>query len=151
MPAQPFYPEGVVLTLLTLAAEGDTEDADHAQAINRLLTPGTELKQIESEAALTQLSQEMVNDIATFPTVPAVPSSVQSGEFLPTTSVCVELAQLSDPTQLRWVIFTLRYQPPDLESRLPDRWTVSGVGEMPSPATASAGSYCESILAQPAQ
>ena len=150
VPAHPFYPEGVVMAYLDLAAAGGSGDSDE-QALARLLTPGVEPKRIESEAALSQLSQEMINDIATFVTVPAVPSRVQSGEFLPTTSVCVEMAENADPSRRRWVVFTLRYQPPDLESRLPDRWTISGAAEMPSPAAPLPASYCASILTQPAE
>lgn len=146
VPPHPFYPEGVVMAYLDLA--GMDGISNQEEALVPLLTPGVDPESLDSEAALSLLSQEMINDIATYPTVPALPSRVQSGEFLPTTTVCVEAAQVADPQRRRWVLFTLRYQPPDLKERLPDRWTISGATEVPGPVADTSTSYCESILGQ---
>lgn len=157
MPVHPYYPEGVVIAYLKLAAEeqgkGDqTEGVANGQAFDQLLSPGVSPRNVESEAALVQLSEEMITDIAAYPSVPALPSRVLDGEYLPTTTVCVEAAQREQPDRLRWVMFTLRYQPPDHGARLPDRWTISGATEIPPPpGDQPPVSYCESILAQATQ
>jgi hypothetical protein len=150
-PVHPFYPEGVVMAYLEIAGDSEIGALERETALAALLTPGVDPKSIEAEAMLSQLSQEIVNDVATYVTVPALPSSVQSGEFMPTTTVCVETAQNAEPNGRRWLVFTLRYQPPDLEARLPDRWTISGATEMPSPASQPPASYCESIFVEPTE
>ena len=152
IPPHPFYPEGVALAYLT-AVTGDRAGLD------LLVTPGVAAGQVDADANVGRLANERIDDIATYATVQVTPGSVQNGEFAPTTSVCAELVEtpkatdadaskvsLSAPTVRRWVVFTLRYQPPDLERRLPDRWTISGAHTEPSPVTPPTGSYCTTIL-----
>jgi hypothetical protein len=55
---------------------------------------------------------------------------------------------VTNPALRRWVLYTLRYQPPDVEQRLPDRWTISGAFTEPPPLEPPAAGYCESILAR---
>ena len=148
-PAHPYYPEGAALAYLSLAAV-ENPSADQEKALEELLTPDADAGQIAADAGIALLPNERVEDIATHPTVPALPANLHSGVFAPTTVVCVELAQQADPKFRRWVVLTLRYQPPDLERGLPERWTVSGAAQAPSPAALPpATSYCESILTEP--
>ncbi len=65
---------------------------------------------------------------------------------MPTTTVCVEFAETANPTLRRWVVYTLRYQPPDAVLQLPDRWTVSGAFTEPPPMESPAPGYCATIL-----
>jgi hypothetical protein len=64
----------------------------------------------------------------------------------PTTVVCVEFAERANPSLRRWVVYTLRYQPPDAAQQLPDRWTVSGAFSEPVPMEPPPADYCETIL-----
>ncbi len=147
-PAHPYYPEGAALAYLSLAAV-ESRSAEQETAWKELLTPDADAGQIAADAGVALLRNERVEDIATHPTVPALPGNLQSGAFAPTTVVCVELAQQADPKFRRWVVLTLRYQPPDLERGLPERWTVSGAAQAPPPPVSPPASYCESILNQP--
>jgi hypothetical protein len=136
IPDHPFYPEGVALRYLLGGHDGV---GDH------LVTPGVTLAQLDADAGYNRVTQERVEDIATYPTVPVQAESLQGGSFAPTTAVCAELAERADPARRRWVVFTLRYQPPDLEQRLPDRWTLSGAAPVPAPVAAEE-SYCADVL-----
>lgn len=151
LPEHPFYPEGVVMALLEQAEVAGAGSISEQEAVLHLLTPDVGGRNIEYEGGLVDLSEELINDIQAYPTVPAPASRVMSGDFLPTTTVCVEAAQRDEPSSRRWIVFTLRYRPPDLASRLPDRWTISGAEEIPGPSGDVSPSYCESILGQPAQ
>ena len=140
-PPHPFYPEGVVLAYLRAPLTSRT-------GLDLLMTPGVAVAQVDADAHVSRLPNERIDDIATYATVQVTPGSVQNGEFAPTTSVCVELAELPDADARRWMVFTLRYQPPDLDRRLPDRWTISGVRTEPRPVTLPTGSYCTQILSR---
>ncbi|MCC6456851.1 MAG: hypothetical protein IT328_17985 [Caldilineaceae bacterium] len=149
IPARLFAPEGVVLAYLLWprAAEG---------GLDLLLTPGTTLPQLDAESAYTRLAMERIEDIAAYTTVPMryeqMPSAQdqqgQGSAIAPTTPVCVEFAEQANPTIRRWVVFTLRYQPPDGAQRLPDRWTVSGALAEPAPLETPPPGYCAAILAR---
>lgn len=143
-PAHPYYPEGVALAYLHLA--GQAESAQRSAMLAPLLTVSANEAQVAADAGAGLLAVERVEDIATHPTVPALPASLQSGGFSPTTVVCIELAQRADPRFRRWITLTLRYQPPDLDSGLPERWTVSGATQIPAPSIAPREPYCDSIL-----
>ena len=144
-PDHPFYPEGVVMKYLVIA-DSDATDEELDLALSPLLTPGVDDASLELNAALVQLSDEMVSDISAYPTVPALPPRIVTGDFLPTTTVCVEAAQRAEPDRRRWVLFTLRYQPPDFAERLPDRWTISGAEEMPELSGEQPPYECASLL-----
>jgi len=148
VPSHPYYPEGAALAYLSLMAAA-SRTAEQEAALADLLTPDADAGQIAADAGSALLPNERVEDIATHPTVPALPANLQSGVFAPTTAVCVELAQQAEPQFRRWVLLTLRYQPPDLERGLPERWTVSGAAQAPPPPASPQTSYCESILTQP--
>jgi hypothetical protein len=139
-PPHPFYPEGVVLAYLR-AANGDRGGLD------LLLAPDA-AGQVDADADVGRLANERIDDIATYATVRVTPGALQAGEFVPTTSVCVELTEQEDADAHRWLVFTLRYQPPDLERRLPDRWTIAGVRAEPRPVTLPPGSYCKTVLSR---
>jgi hypothetical protein len=66
----------------------------------------------------------------------------------PTTTVCVEFVEKTNLSMRRWVVFTLRYQPPDKAQQLPDRWTLSGARTEPAPMDSSASGTCSTILAR---
>jgi hypothetical protein len=137
IPDHPFYPEGVVLRYLL---------GNHERVGDHLVTPGAALAQVDADAGYSRVAQERVEDIATYPTVPVQAASLQGDATAPTTAVCVELAERAAPEQRRWVVFTLRYQPPDLERRLSDRWTLSGAASVPPPPVAPDDPYCASVL-----
>src|SRR5690606_25697001 len=109
--------------------------------LDQLLTPGTTLPQLDAESAYARVAMERIEDIAAYATVPMNPEYVpavqatqeQSSAIAPTTSVCVEFAEQANPTIRRWVVYTLRYQPPDVAQRLPERWTLSGALAEPPP------------------
>jgi hypothetical protein len=116
-----------------------------------LLTPGATLSQLEAESAYERFPLERVADIAAYASVPMNAAQVESVQgqndsLAPTTSVCVEFAEKSNPTLRRWVVFTLRYQPPDETQRLPDRWTLSGAFTEPPPMEPPPPGYCATIL-----
>jgi hypothetical protein len=138
-PPHPFYPEGVVLAYLRMP-EGDRKGLD------LLLTPGVAAGQVDADVDVGRLANERIDDIATYATVQVTPGALREGEFAPTTSACVQLTGQDNADARRWLVFTLRYQPPDLERRLPDRWTISGVRAEPRPISPPAGPYCASIL-----
>ncbi len=138
IPPHPFYPEGVVLAYLR-AAGGDRTGLD-------LLLTADAAGQVDADADVGRLASERIDDIATYATVSVTPGALQNGEFAPTTSVCVELTEQDNADVHRWLVFTLRYQPPDLERRLPDRWTISGVRTEPRPISQPDGGYCTKVL-----
>jgi hypothetical protein len=144
IPAHPYAPEGVVLAFLLWPRPGSAE-------LEGLLTPGTTLSQLEAEMAFERLPMEWIADIAAYPTVPMSRAEVeslqnQSPDMAPTTSVCVEFAEHSNPSLRRWVVFTLRYQPPNAFQRLPDQWTLSGALREPPPMEPPPPGYCTAIL-----
>jgi hypothetical protein len=143
VPEHPFYPEGVVMAYLALA--GSTGTATE-EAVSHLLTPGVDIDDIQRDTSPIRLSEEMLDDIAAYETVPAQPAIVTSQDYLPTTTVCVEAALRANPDSRRWIIYTLQYQPPDFEERLPDRWTISRATEIPQPPGAQLSPYCASVL-----
>ncbi len=146
-PAHPYYPEGVALAYLLAAAQGEGEGAGQTVS-DALLTPGTDAAQLAADVGVNLLAGERVEDVAAHVTAPTLPANLQNGASAPTTAVCVELAQRADPRYRRWLVFTLRYQPPDMESGLPDRWTISGASPVPAPPASLQTPYCEAILAQ---
>jgi hypothetical protein len=144
IPTHPFAPEGVVLAYLLWPRPADA-------GLEALLTPGTTLPQLDAESAFERLPMERIEDIAAYPTMPMAPTQVESvqeaGDDLNlTTSVCVEFAEQANPTVRRWVVFTLRYQPPGVMPRLPDRWTLSGALREPLPMEPPPPGYCTTIL-----
>jgi hypothetical protein len=144
IPIHPFAPEGVVLAYLRWPRPVDT-------GLEKLLTPGTVLAQLDAESATERLPLEQIVDIAAYASVPMnaeqVATALQQGDGLtPTTAVCVEFAETVNPTLRRWVIYTLRYQPPDRSQRLPYRWTVSGAVTEPPPMEPPPPGYCETVL-----
>lgn len=143
IPAYPFYPEGVVLAYLQRPPRGDL-------ALERLVAPNIATAQIDADGALERLPRERIDDIATYRTIPVPPGGVQTGEFAPTTSVCVQLSERESPSIRRWLVFTLRYQPPDNTTQLPDRWSIAGVRFEPQPVTPPQRPYCETVLARSA-
>lgn len=157
LPPHPFYPEGVTMAYLVHAMESDGNAAQDP-ARERLVTAGVGTGLLDETLNVQTLGAERVNDIQSFATVPVSSEAVHNGVFVPTTSVCVELAQLENPNQRRWLLFTLRYHAPDMEARTPDRWTISGISEQPPPVDAGAsmqesgevgahnGGYCQVIL-----
>lgn len=143
IPSYPFYPEGVVLAYLQRPPGGD-------RTLERLVAPGITTAQIDADGALDRLTRERVDDIATYRTIPVPPGGMQTGEFAPTTSVCVALTERESPSIQRWLVFTLRYQPPDTVTQLPDRWVIAGVRFEPQPVTPPQRPYCETVLARSA-
>ena len=146
IPIHPFYPEGVVLAYLLQSrpANGSAPARDLAD----LMTPDVTVAQVDADMNYGLLAQEKVADIETYPTIPLLPSSVETRTFAPTTAVCVELEKLAGASNPRWLMFTLRYQPPDLQQRIPDRWTVSGATLQPPPLDGNEEGYCQAILAR---
>lgn len=143
VPAYPFYPEGVVLAYLQRPVVGE-------RTLEQLVAPGVTPAQIDADGALERLSRERIDDIDTYRTIPVAPSGIQAGDFAPTTSVCVQLGDRIEPTIQRWLVFTLRYQPPDSATQLPDRWTIAGVRFEPQPVTTPQRPYCQTVLARSA-
>ena len=141
IPEHPFYPEGVVMAYL-LSAGADRD------VLTALITPGVSGAQIDADLDLSRLAHETISDIATHPTIPVAPGAVQEGRFSPTTTVCVELSNQAGDNRTRWMVFTLKYQPPDLQRRLPDRWTISGTTPAPAPINATVPGYCQTILSR---
>ena len=119
--------------------------------MEKLLTPGTTLPQLDAESASERWVIEQIADIAAYPSVPMntaqVTGAQQGGDVLaPTTTVCVEFAESANPSLRRWVVYTLRYQPPNAAQKLPDRWTVSGARTEPPPMEPPPPGYCTTIL-----
>jgi hypothetical protein len=140
IPHHPYYPEGVVLAyLLGLRPSSD--------GLKNLLADGVTLLQIDTDADIARLALERVEDVDTYPTVPVNAATLRSGEFAPTTVVCVELADKAQPNMSRWVLFTLRYLPPNLEQRLPDRWVIAGAQMQPQPIARPEAPHCRHLLA----
>jgi hypothetical protein len=54
--------------------------------------------------------------------------------------------QVTSNVERRWLVFTLRYQPADLQARLPDRWIITGAAQEPAPIATQSTSYCRSII-----
>ncbi len=161
VPLHPFSPEGVVLAYLLWQRPASAE-------LTQLLTPGTTLPQLDADSAYERWALERIDDLAAYPSVPLalvhsrniqtptveipsieIPSvEIQGNGVAPTTTVCVELVEKTNLSMRRWVIFTLRYQPPDKAQQLPDRWTLSGARTEPAPMDSSASGTCSTILAR---
>jgi hypothetical protein len=118
--------------------------ADRTGLIN-LLTPGTTLAQLDAESAAERWPMERITDIATYPTVPLTQGAGENA-LSPTTAVCVEFAESSNPNLRRWLVYTLRFQPADSQQRLPERWTVSGAFTEPAPMEPPPSGYCTTVL-----
>jgi hypothetical protein len=146
IPAGPYYPEGVVAAYLLWGGAGAHAQDDEAQAA--LLAPEANRAQVEAEAAGGRLPQERLNDLVTYPTVPVTAQGLLSEGPAPTTTVCVELAELADARLRRWLLFTLQYQPPNLQTNQADRWAILGATLAPGPVAEHDGSYCAELLAQ---
>ena len=138
IPLHPYAPEGVVLAYLHWSR------ADSAGLLH-LLTPGTTLGQLDAESAAERWPIERIADIAAYPSVPMAQTEAEH-VLSPTTTVCVEFAETANPTLRRWLLYTLRYQPPDAQQRLPGRWTVSGAFPEPMPMEPPPAGYCATIL-----
>jgi hypothetical protein len=160
VPPHPFSPEGVVLAYLLWQRPASAELA-------QLLTPGTTLPQLDADSVHDRWAIERIDDLAAYPSVPlALASSqniqqdiqtptveiptvgIQGNGVAPTTTVCVEFVEKTNLSMRRWVVFTLRYQPPDKAQQLPDRWTLSGARTEPAPMDSSASGTCSTILAR---
>ena len=140
IPNHPYAPEGVVLAYLLWPR------ADSAGLLH-LLTPGTTLAQIDAESAAERWSLERIAEIAAYPSVPMAQGGTEQ-VLSPTTAVCVEFAERANPTLRRWLVYTLRYQPPDAQQRLAERWTVSGAVAEPVPMEPPPADYCATILSR---
>lgn len=146
IPASPYYPEGVVAAYLLWGGAGTHAVDVGTQAA--LLAPGVNSAQVEAEVAGGRLAQEKLNDLVTYPTVLVTAQGLLSEGPAPTTTVCVELAELADASLRRWLLFTLQYQPPNLQTNQADRWAILGATLTPGPVADDDGSYCAGLLAQ---
>lgn len=145
IPTHPFYPEGVALAYLLQA---NRENGGAASLREGLITSGVSMGAVDGVLNPAGLAFERVSDIQAFPTVPVTAHAIEDGVFSPTTSVCVELADLENPSRRRWLLFTLRYHAPDMEARTPDRWTISGITEQPRPLAAGVGAASVGTVGQ---
>jgi hypothetical protein len=139
IPDYPFAPEGVVMAYLRYPRTDATE-------MIKFLTPGTTLAQLDAESNAERWPLERVVDIAAYRNMPM--DTRATGDAPPTTLVCVEFAETTNPTLRRWTLYTLRYQPADAATRLPERWTVSGAFAEPPPMNRPGEGYCNEILAR---
>ncbi len=139
IPSHPYAPEGVVMAYMHWPR------ADTTGLIN-LLTPGTTLAQLDAESVATRWPMERVADIAAYPSVTMPHEGEAETVLSPTTAVCVEFAELANPALRRWLVYTLRFQPPVAQQRLPERWTVSGAFAEPAPPAPPPDHYCREVL-----
>ena len=161
-PAHPFYPEGVALAYLLSVMDGAQDAPQDAlqsapqnapqnaprnnafqSSADHLITAGIGPGFVIDALDAPRLAGERVEDIQSYATVPVSADALQNGVFAPTTGVCVEMARRSDGGQRRWLLFTLRYHPPDMEARTSDRWTISGVTQEPLPQDVSGNETLE--------
>jgi hypothetical protein len=140
IPDYPFAPEGVVLAYLRRPRAGDAQ-------LTNLLTPGSTLAQLDAESGAERWPRERIVDIAAYTNRPVRPLETEPLQAT-TTTVCVEFDETLNPSLRRWLVYTLRYQPPDAAQRLPERWTVSSAFTEPPPVTPPGMGYCEQILAR---
>lgn len=139
IPVYPFYPEGVTLAYL----RGVQENGGGASP---LLSSNLSRGIFEETLSPVRLANERINDIEAYPTVPVALDVVGNGSFSPTTSVCVELANLDNVSERRWLLFTLRYHAPDMAARTAERWSIAGVAQQPPAPAGAASGYCRAIL-----
>jgi hypothetical protein len=140
IPDYPFAPEAAVLAYLRLPRAGDARLA-------ALLTPGATLAQLDAESAAERWPGERVVDIAAYTNAPVRLVETETSQAT-TTTVCVEFDETVNPSLRRWLVYTLRYQPPDAAQQLPERWTVSSAIPEPPPVVAPGPGYCGQILAR---
>lgn len=147
IPAAPFYPEGVVLAYL-LTGRSDLLDLAGPNA----QTPETFAQSIDREALVR------VEDLAAYRTLTPNPTLGGAGRI---TTACAEITLripnggealvsretitsalpasadvstgASSPVERRWLLFTLRHQPPQLNPPTPDQLLIVNVNALAAP------------------
>jgi len=142
VPAAPFYPEGVVLAYLLTGRE-DLRDlalpnAQTPERFDQLLQRDL-LVRVEDLAAYKALAADrMLGDQARTTTVCAeltvqVPTAVAVSRETTTTTLPV-IDGAPPLVERRWLLFTLRHQPPTLNPPTPDQMVIVNVNALAAPA-----------------